>query len=138
MIAWLIVLHVLAAAFWVGASLTLLVFVVPAVQLAGVDAPVFMQSLMRGARLQMALAVAGLTTILSGLAALWIVSGGFNHGFMGSTNGILISCGAASGILAIVFGIITGRLQRRGAPFAVATNALLVIALVCMVLGAHA
>jgi hypothetical protein len=138
MIAWLIVLHVLAAAFWVGASLTLLGFVVPAVRRSGVDMPLFMRTLMFGARFQVALAVAGMTTILSGIVALWIVSGDFNHGFMASTNGILISCGAACGILAVIFGIVTGRLQEKGAPFAYATGALLVVALVCMTLGAHA
>ena len=57
---------------------------------------------------------------------------------MRSTTGILISCGAACGILPVVTGIITGRLQEKGAPFAVATGTLLVIALVCMTLGAHA
>jgi hypothetical protein len=139
MVAWLIVLHVLAAAFWVGASLSLVAFVIPAVQRAGVDAPAFMDRLMRGARLQMALAIAGMTTILSGLAALWIVSGGFNRGFMASTNGITLSCGAGLGILAVILGIATGRVQQSlRAPFAVATNALLVVALVCMVLSAHA
>ncbi|MGA8839445.1 MAG: hypothetical protein WB491_03030 [Candidatus Aquilonibacter sp.] len=82
--------------------------------------------------------VAGATTILSGIAALWIVSGGFNPAFMRSTTGILISCGAACGVLAVATGITTGRLQEKGAPFAVATGTLLVIALVCMTLGAHA
>lgn len=137
MIAWLIVLHVLAAAFWIGSSLALTLFVVPAVQRSGIDAAMFMRTLMFGTRFQVALAVAGFTTILSGIAALWIVSGGFNHGFMGSTTGMLISCGASAGILAVITGIITGRLQAKGAPFAYATGALLVVALVCMTLGAH-
>lgn len=138
MAAWLIALHVLAAAFWLGASLTLIGFVVPAVRSAGIDAPAFMRTLMFGTRFQGALALAGATTILSGIAVLWLVSGGFNRGFMESTNGVLIACGATCGILAVVTGIITGRLQQKGAPFALATNALLVIALVCMTLGAHA
>jgi hypothetical protein len=137
MVAWLIALHVLAAAFWLGASLTLIGFVVPAVRRSGVDAPLFMQTLMLGG-FQRALGLAGATTILSGFAVLWLVSAGFNRGFMQSTNGVLIACGAAAGILAVVTGIITGRLQQKGAPFALATNALLVIALVCMTLGAHA
>lgn len=135
-VAWLIALHVLAAAFWVGASLTLK-FVVDAVRTTGVD-PAFMHGLMFRSRLATALGIAGFITIFSGLGALWIVSGGFNPAFMRSTTGILISCGAACGILAVGTGITTGRLQERGAPFAAATGALLVIALVCMTLGAHA
>jgi hypothetical protein len=138
MVAWLIALHVLAAAFWLGASLSLVGFVVPAVRNSGIDAPVFMRTLMLSSGFQRALGLAGATTILSGFLVLWIVSAGFNRGFMQSTNGVLIACGAAAGILAVVTGIITGRLQQRGAPFALATNALLVIALVCMTLGAHA
>ncbi|HTV91860.1 MAG TPA: hypothetical protein VMG98_04000 [Verrucomicrobiae bacterium] len=138
MIGWLIALHVLAAAFWVGATLTLIGFVAPAAVRSGIDVPAFMRTLMFGARFQIALAFAGATTILSGIVALWIVSGGFNHGFMASANGILISCGAAAGILAVITGVVTGRLQQKGAPFAFATGALLVVALICMTLGAHA
>ena len=138
MVAWLIALHVLAAAFWVGAFLTFIGFVVPAARSSGIDVPAFIRALMFGARLQGALALAGVTTILSGIVALWILSGGFNRGFMDSATGRLISFGATAGILAIVTGIITGRLQQKGAPFAYATGALLVIALICMTLGAHA
>jgi hypothetical protein len=138
MVAWLIALHVLAAAFWLGASLTLIGFVVPAVRRAGIDAPLFMRTLMLSSGFQRALGLAGATTILSGFLVLWLVSGGLNRGFMQSTNGVLIACGATAGILAVITGIITGRLQQKGAPFALATNALLVIALVCMTLGAHA
>lgn len=134
----LIALHVLAAAFWAGAILTLVGFVGPAAMRSGIDVPAFMRTLMFGVRFQAALAVAGATTILSGIAALWLVSGGFNLAFMSSKMGILISCGAAAGILAVVTGVITGRLQQKGAPFAYATGALLVVALVCMTLGAHA
>jgi len=136
MTAWLIALHVLAAAFWVGASLTLK-FVVDAVRRGGADAAAFMPTLMFRSGLARALGVAGATTILSGLAALWILSDGFNPAFMRSPTGMLISCGAACGILAVVTGIVTGRLQEKGAPFAIATGTLLVVALVCMTLGAH-
>jgi putative copper export protein len=138
MVAWLLALHVLVAAFWVGAFLALMGFVVPAARRSGVDMPVFMRALMVNARFQPAIALAGVLTILSGVAALWILSGGFNRGFMESTTGRFISWGALAGILAIVTGILTGRLQQRGAPFAFATGALLIIALICMVLGGHA
>jgi hypothetical protein len=133
----LITLHVLAAAFWVGSTLALVGFIGPAAARSGIDTPSFMRSLMSGTRFELALALSGATTILSGIAALWIVSGGFNAGFMRSETGVLISCGAACGFLAIASGIITGRMQQRGAPFARATALLLVTALVFMTLGAH-
>jgi putative copper export protein len=136
MVGILIAVHVLAAAFWVGATLTL-IFVVAAVRRTEFAAA-FMQNLMVGSRLALALGISGAVTILSGLWALWIVSGGFNPAFMRSTTGILIGCGAACGILAIGTGIAAGRSQQRAAPFAAATSALLVAALLCMVIGAHA
>lgn len=137
-LAALLALHVLAAAFWVGSTLMLTLFVVPAAQRANIDVPAFMQSLFFGARLQAGFAATGATTIVTGIAALWIVSGGFGPTFMRSETGFLIALGAASGVLAIVTGIVTGRLQEKGAPFAYATGALLIVALVCMVYSSHA
>ncbi len=136
-LAALLALHVLAAAFWIGSTLMLTLFIVPATLRAGIDVPAFMQALFFGARLQLGFALAGAITIVTGIAALWIVSGGFGPRFMQSETGILICVGAASGILAIVTGIVTGRLQEKGAPFAYATGALLIVALVCMVYGSH-
>jgi hypothetical protein len=137
MTAWLLVLHVLVAAFWVGAYLAFIGFVIPAARRSGIDVPVFIRTLMIGTRFQAALGLAGGLTILSGIAALWFLSGGFNRAFMDSATGRWISWGATAGILAIVTGIITGRLQQRGALFAYTTGALLVIALLCMALAAH-
>ncbi len=136
-VAALIAVHVFAAAFWVGSTLMLILFVGPATVRSGIDVPAFMQALFFGARLQLGFAVAGATTILTGLAALWIVSGGFAPGFMRSETGILIACGAVSGVLAIATGIVTGRLQEKGTPFAFATGALLIAALLLMTYGSH-
>ncbi|HEY5341474.1 MAG TPA: hypothetical protein VIK27_10645 [Candidatus Aquilonibacter sp.] len=136
-LAALLALHVLAAAFWIGSTLMLTLFVVPAALRAGIDVPSFMQALFFGARLQLGFALVGATTVVTGMAALWIVSGGFGPTFMQSETGTLISLGAASGILAIVTGIVTRRLQEKGAPFAYATGALLVVALLSMVYGSH-
>jgi hypothetical protein len=133
----LIAVHVLAAAFWLGATLFLIFFVVPTVIKAGPEGGAFMGKLVTTSGFQRAFAIAGGTTILSGLLALWIVSGGFQPAFMKSTTGMFISGGALSGILAVITGSTAGRLQQRGAPYAMATAGLLTLALVLMVLGAH-
>jgi putative copper export protein len=137
LIAALIAIHVLAAAFWVGSTLSLMLFVAPAAARSNIDVPSFMTTLMQGAKMQIAFAVAGATTILTGVVALGIVSGGFSPSFMSSETGVLISCGAACGILAIASGIAAGRFRERGGVFGAATGVLLVAALLCMSLGAH-
>jgi uncharacterized membrane protein len=137
MTAALISLHVLAAAFWVGATIFLVGFVGPAVARAGADGGAFMQSLVSHSRFPVALGIAGGTTVLSGVLIFWILSGGFAPAYMHSSTGMLISYGAACGTLAIVTGVITGRLQQRGRPFAIVTGVLLVSSLVLMTLGAH-
>lgn len=133
----LIALHVLAAAFWLGSTLFLILFVGRAIASNPAEGGPFMQRLVLVSRFPTALAIAGATTIISGFWMFWIVSGGFSRGFMSSPTGIIISIGAACGIAATITGAITGRLRERGAPFALATATLLVSALVLMTVGSH-
>ena len=133
----LIALHVLAAAYWVGATAFLILFVVPTVVKAGPEGGAFMGRLVTTSKFQMAFGIAGGTTILSGLLAMYIISGHFQPAFMESTQGRLIGFGALSGVHAVITGAVAGRLQQRGRPLALVTLALLVLALVLMVLGAH-
>ena len=134
---WLIALHVVAACFWAGATLFLVLFVGPTVVRAGADGGAFMQRLAVTSRFPVALGIAGATTILSGFVLMGLVSSGFQPAFFQSGMGRLLGAGAACGILAVVTGIVTGRMRERGAPFAMATAFLLVMALVLMTLGAH-
>ncbi len=132
----LLAIHVLAAAFWFGSTILLVAVVTPALAAAGPDAAqVVAPQLFR--RVPSALGVAGATTILSGLWLYWIVSGGFNPAFTHSTGGTLIGIGAVCGIAAVITGVITGRLQRAGRPFALASVVLLVCALTLMIVGSR-
>jgi len=132
----LLAIHVLAAAFWFGSTILLVAVVTPALAAAGPEAAqVVAPQLFR--RVPSALGIAGAVTILSGLWLYWIVSGGFNSGFAHSTGGMLIGIGAICGIAASVTGVITGRLQQAGRPFAMASVVLLVCALTLMIVGSR-
>ncbi len=129
-------IHVLAAAFWLGSTILLVAVVTPALAAAGPEAAqTVAPQLFR--RVPPALGAAGAVTILSGLWLYWIVSGGFNPAFSHSTGGMLIGIGALCGIAAVVTGVITGRLQQAGRPFAMASIVLLVCALVLMIVGSR-
>ncbi len=132
----LLTIHVISAAFWFGSTILLVGVVTPALAASGPEAAqVVAPQLFR--RVPSALGIAGAVTILSGLWLYWIVSGGFNSGFAHSAGGMLIGIGAICGIAASVTGVITGRLQERGRPFAMASVVLLVCALTLMIVGSR-
>ncbi len=132
----LLAIHVLAAAFWFGSTILLVAVVTPALAAAGPDAAQVVAPQLF-ARVPRALGVAGATTILSGLWLYWIVSGGFDSVFAHSTGGTLIGIGALCGIGAVITGIMTARMQQRGAAFAMSTVVLLVCALTLMIVGSR-
>jgi uncharacterized membrane protein len=128
----ILVLHVIAAATWFGATMLLVLVVAPALRAAGPDAAqVLAPQLFR--RVPPIMGVAGATTIISGIWMYALLGGGFAR----STGGMLVSAGAACGILAIVTGIITGRMQTRGELFAGLTLLLLFCALTLMIVGSR-
>jgi putative copper export protein len=133
----LVVIHVLGAAFWFGAVLFLVGFVAPAVASAPAEGGPFMQRLVATSRFPVALGIAGGTTILSGLALFWIVSGGFSRAFVSSPPGMLLSTGAAAGILAVGTGVLAGRIRANGRSFAIATAVLLCTAIGLMTAATH-
>lgn len=138
MVGWLLVIHVIAAAFWFGSAIMMLYFVVPAIRRAGLDLPAFSTELMNGVQYRRWLSAAAGLTILTGLIAFWFVSGHFNAGFMSSSSGMLLSWGALSGIVAFV----CGQLALRAAPprnvlFLRITAALIVVAFSCMIIAVH-
>jgi uncharacterized membrane protein len=120
---WLIVilrvLHIFTGVFWAGAVFMLVRFVMPAAAASGPEGGRFMRRLAVERGLSRALVAAGLTTVLAGLALLWIDSGGFGAGFMGTGMGVTLSIGALAGIGAVATGIrsgmTVGSLARMGA-----------------------
>lgn len=97
-------LHIGGGVFWAGATFVFAGFIEPTADAAGQDGARFLQRL-AGGRYPVAMMVAGVTTVLAGIALLGIDSGGFQPAFMGSRLGVTLSIGGACGIVAAVVGI---------------------------------
>ena len=95
------IVHILAGVFWVGAALTVILFIQPTAKEVGPAAGPFMSHLAGSKRLvDFVLGAAGLT-ILAGLLMYWRVSGGLDPDWIGSTYGLTITVGALCGIAAV-------------------------------------
>jgi uncharacterized membrane protein len=120
---WLVVvlrlIHIVGGVFWAGAVWVLARFVEPTATAAGPEGGRFLQRF-AGSGYTAAVTSAAISTIVAGLAMLWIDSGGFQAAFMASAFGITISIGAVCASVAAVVGIGMGgrnaaRLKRVGA-----------------------
>ncbi len=108
----LLILHVLAAIFWVGTTLFMVLFLEPTVAALGADGGKFMQKLIGGTRLSPALAVTALLTVLTGLAMYGPVTGNSMAVMFGDR--LPLTIGAVAGILsAITGGAMNGRASAR-------------------------
>ncbi|MGH8235346.1 MAG: hypothetical protein ACREPU_14295 [Rhodanobacteraceae bacterium] len=112
------VLHILAAALWIGTTALLTFFVSPAIRGRGPRGAPVMVELMRR-RMGLYIAVASGVTILSGLWLYWIFTAGFDLGVIASPSGLIFGIGALCGIVApIIGGAVIGRSAERIAKVA--------------------
>ncbi len=160
------VFHVLLGAFWAGSILFSALILDPAVREAGPEGGKVMGVIQRRGWMSTILTIAALT-VVSGLYLLWVMSGRFSPGFMGSRPGILLSVGMLAAVLALGIGLtltrptaarmgeISGRMASAGGSpspddlaelarlrdrmttLLRAVSVLLVIAVVTMALGPH-
>lgn len=98
------VLHVLFGVFWAGAVFFSALFLDPAVREAGPEGGKVMGVLQRRGWMRAALTM-GTLTVVTGVYLLWVMSGRFSPGFMGSRPGILLSTGMLAGILTLGIGM---------------------------------
>lgn len=111
--------HIVGGVFWAGAVWVFARFIEPTATAAGPEGGRFVQRL-AGSGYTPAVMSAALSSVLAGLALLWIDSGGFQPAFMGSPFGVTVSVGALCALIAGVFGIgiaarNANRLKRAGA-----------------------
>lgn len=92
--------HILAGIFWVGATLTLAAFVLPAARAVGPSGGPVMTQLMGRQRLQFWINMGMALTILAGFALFGIDSKASGGGFGRSPMGIVLSIGALLAIIA--------------------------------------
>jgi hypothetical protein len=97
------IIHILAGVFWVGAALTVILFIQPTAREVGPAAVPFMSHLAGKRLIDLVLAAGGLT-VLAGLLMYWRVSGGLDPDWIGSATGITLTVGALCGIAALAIG----------------------------------
>ena len=101
--------HILAGIFWVGATLFLAGFLVPAIQAVGPSARPVMSRLMQQRRLQLWINISMTLAILAGLVLFAMDSKASGGGFGRSGMGITLSIGA---LLAIAAAGVDGAMSR--------------------------
>jgi hypothetical protein len=96
--------HVVFGVFWAGTIFFVVSFLLPAVRKAGPDGGKVMYQLIQGP-FPSALPSAAALTILSGLAMFFYPANRMASGFMGETQGIVLSTGALLAIIAFAIGM---------------------------------
>ena len=108
------VIHVVASAFWAGGVILLAGYVEPSARALGPSGGQFMRQLSGPGRLSQYLSIVGGLSVLAGLYLYWVRSGGLNVAWITSPEGISISLGALTGLIALLWGgLVTGRATRR-------------------------
>src|SRR5687768_14906983 len=97
-------LHIVGGAFWAGSVIMMGFFLMPAVAAAGPAGGAVMQKLTGATKFMVAMAHAGIWTIISGIALYWKDSSGFDPEWVMSATGMIFTAGAIAGIGAVVVG----------------------------------
>jgi len=160
------VLHVLFGTFWAGSVFFVVLYLNPSVIEAGPEGGKVMGILQRRGWMNAVIFIA-VVTVLTGFYLLWVMSGHFSSGFMGSKSGVLLSVGMLAGLISLGIGLfvtmpasrrmgaIAAAAAARGAPptpeelanmtrlrdrigvFVRVVGVLLLVAVVTMALGPH-
>ncbi|HEX6332966.1 MAG TPA: hypothetical protein VFZ78_02000, partial [Flavisolibacter sp.] len=102
-------IHIVAATFWVGANLFMAFFLYPALQVSGPSGNLFVQNVAGTHKLPVWMSLSSLLTILSGIALIYVISGGFSSLFFRSNYGIGILAGSVLAFYAFLHGFIVIR-----------------------------
>lgn len=98
-------LHIAGGIFWVGAAVTSVAFLEPAVHDLGDDGQKFMRQLTKRRRLPEFVTAAAVINLVAGGLLYWRSSGGFQSGWILSPMGIGFTIGALAAILAAVIAV---------------------------------
>lgn len=99
-------IHIFSGVFWVGTAFFMGRFLFPTVSEMGEVGGQFMDRLVNGTRLDQAMPVASILTVLSGLLMYWPVSGGLNLAWITSGTGVALTVGALAGVAAFLDGLL--------------------------------
>jgi|SRR5687767_10887516 len=107
---WLLrIIHIVGGIFWVGGTLTMAFFIVPAVGATAEAGQNFIGHLMGNLKFSNKMSAAAGLTILAGFILYWIDSVGFTSAWMNSGAGRGFGIGAAFALIGFVFGLLVGR-----------------------------
>jgi len=126
---WLRLVHILSGIFWVGSTLLMALFLLPAARAGGAEGRRFLGGVFQ--RMGPVMGVTALLTIVSGFFLYARVSGGFQPVWVTSATGRAYGIGALAAILAVIVGGVVnartgakiGALQKRLASAGAAPSA---------------
>ncbi len=98
-------LHIVFGVLWVGAVVLVATFVIPSARAIGPAAGPMMGQLTQVRRLPQLMTMAGVLTVLSGLAMYWRVSSGFAASWITSGPGLTFTIGALAGLVSLAMGM---------------------------------
>lgn len=98
-------IHILTGVYWAGTIFFFTTFLEPSLRSLGPDGGKVMIRFFERGYLKL-LPIVALLNIASGLWLLWILSGGFDPGYMGSSIGMALSTGGALAIVALLVGLL--------------------------------
>jgi uncharacterized membrane protein len=108
---WVIVLrliHILAGVFWVGSSIVFGLFIGPGIAATADAGQKFMVYLVTKARIDRAILVSAILTVLAGSTLYFIDSGGLDSAWTRSGPGIGFGLGGLFAFVGVIFGAILG------------------------------
>jgi uncharacterized membrane protein len=101
-------IHILGGVYWAGTMFFFVTFLEPSLRSLGPDGGKVMIRFFERGYLKL-LPIVAVLTMLSGLWMLWILSNGFDAGYMGSSLGMAFSTGGALAIVAFIVGMVVMR-----------------------------
>ena len=101
--------HIVAAAFWVGASLSFAFFIEPVAQRLGASASPFMAELTQKRRFPVVIAVVSVLAIAAGVLLYWRDSSGLEWAWISTRTGTVFTIGAVAAIAAWLVGFLVLR-----------------------------
>jgi uncharacterized membrane protein len=101
--------HILAGVFWVGATLTTIVYLKPTLESSGEAGQKVLERFVTNIRLFTAMTAAGILTVIAGYTMYWLDSDGFSSAWTHSGPGIGFAIGGASGLLGLIFRVLAKR-----------------------------
>ena len=114
-------IHILAGAFWVGAGLFTVFFLMPSLRAIGPAAGPVMAQIGQIRKFPLYMMAGMILTILSGIALYWRDSGGFRGPWMHSGQGTVFGVGGVLGLVAAGIGMaFTSPAAKRMSALAVA------------------